>query len=249
MADVEGELRQQIGAVRASVRELADYARTLDRNATLRSDPAWSALSTAALAVRNHLSQSLREIGDALAAGDASASGLALTYLESDPYYPGSGYARGRLAGRLSQVKLAEPQSGRARRLVLRVVDGDCHCGLPGLGRLAGSVADNELRRALRERLRSSDTAVARRALRAIVRVRHPGVSPDDLAIARALVLLDASTGWWLSPSVESQARWLWDPQWQSELADTAVHRGPQRVGAKRLLEAAERRRLRRPGP
>jgi hypothetical protein len=198
---------------------------------------------------RTRLDEAWGEIELALTAGDRSAGGAALAYLEADPYYFRSGYARCRLAGRLSAVKLAEPQSTRARDVVLKVVDGELHCGQPGLGRLARSVADNELRRALRRRLHSPDRGVARRALRTIAYVRHPGFDRGDLETARLLVVLDAGGGRFLSRSVERLARWLWTPEWENELRDSTRHHGPHRAGAKKLFEVADQRRKRRPGP
>jgi hypothetical protein len=133
--------------------------------------------------------------------------------------------------------------------LVLAVVDGTAHSGLTGIARLAGSVADNDLRRGLRSRLRSPDAAVAGRALRVLVRVRHPGLTPDEFATARALVLADAGRQPYLAPSVARLARWLWTPQWERELAELTHRHGPDRSGAARLVEHSRRARRRRPGP
>jgi hypothetical protein len=245
----EVELQRLIGEVLTSGRQVVEHVRTLDRDATIRSNPTWYALSRRSVVAQNRLDQWLRGIEEALGAGDASAGGPALAYLEADPYYFRSGYARCHLAGRLSLVALTGPQQARARDLVLKTVDGECHCGQPGIGRLARSVADNTLRRALRRQLHSADPSIAHRALRTIRYVRRPGVDPYDIEIARSLVLNGAGNGRFLSPGVERVARWLWTPDWQTELRETALHHGPHRTGAKRLLEAADRRKMRRPGP
>jgi hypothetical protein len=247
--DSEVDVRLLIDTVLASGRDVVEHVRSLDPDATRGSTPTRYELSRRSMAAQSRLGQSLQEIQDALAAGDVSAAGPALAYLEADPYYFRSGYARCRLAGRLSRVALAGPELARTRELVLKTVDGQRHCGQPGLGRLAGSVADNALRRALRARLHSPDEAVARRALRTIRYVRRPGLDPQDLQAARALVLRDAGNGRFLTPGIERLARWLWTPEWQSELRQTARHHGPYRTGARRLLENADRRRVRRPGP
>ena len=120
-----------------------------------------------------------------------------------------SGYARERIARRLAQAELTAAQQARARTVVLSTVDGQRHCPLPGAGGLTGAVADNSLRRELRARLRESDTAVARRALRMVGNVRDPSLTAEGIAAARALVLADAARGHWLSPTVAKLAAYL----------------------------------------
>jgi hypothetical protein len=188
------------------------------------------------------------ELGLRLDRGQPEAIEAALTFLERDPYFFRSGYARERVARRLARVELTPAQKGRARALVLDTVDGQSHCPQPGLGRLARAVADNPLRRELRARLEHHDTAVAQRALRTLVNVRHPGLTPDDIAAARVLVLTDAARGHWLSPTVARLATYLWSDRWEAELRALIPYHGPDRAAAKRLLGAADRRR-RRPGP
>jgi hypothetical protein len=134
------------------------------------------------------------------------------------------------------------------RAVVLSTVDGGRFCPQPGVGRLARAVADNALRRELRARLHDRDLAVARRALRMVVNVPRPGLTSDDVAAARAIVLADAGRGQWLSPTVARVALYLWSREWEAELRVLLPHHGPNRAAAKRLIEAADRRR-RRPGP
>jgi hypothetical protein len=188
----------------------------------------------------------LVDLDERLAGGEAGAVEEALMFLEDDPYFFRSGYARERVARRLSRVELTPLQKARARTLVLSTVDGQRHCPHPGLGRLARAVADNPLRRELRTRLHRRDTAVARRALRVVVNVRSPGLSTDDIAAARALVLAEAGRGHWLSPTVARLAAYVWSREWESELRDLLPHHGPDRAAAKRLIELADRRRRRR---
>jgi hypothetical protein len=189
------------------------------------------------------------EIGTRVADGDPEAVEAALDFLERDPYFFRSGYARERLARRLAHTELTGAQKTRARAVVLTTVDGQRHCPLPGVGKLAGAFADNSLRRDLRERLHNRNTALARRALRIIVHVRHPGLSREDIEAARALVLTEAARGLWLSPTVARLARYLWSSEWEAELATLVPHHGPDRAGAKRLLEAAAQRKGQRPAP
>jgi hypothetical protein len=108
-------------------------------------------------------------------------------------------------------------------------------------------VANNALRRDLRARLHHRDAALARRALRMVVNVRHPGLTPDNLAAAQALVLSDAANGNWLSPTVERLARYVWSHEWEAELRSLLKHHDPDRAAAKRLINAVDRRRSRRP--
>jgi hypothetical protein len=200
-------------------------------------------------AARNRLAQWVQRTGEALAAGDPSAAGPALAYLEADPYYFRSGYARTWLAGRLSRADLGSTEVSRARDLVVDVADGRLNSGMRGVARLARSVADNQLRRDLRARLHSDDQVIARRALHILSKVRRPGITAEEIRTARQLVLDDASKWPYLLPSVDRLARWLWNPEWQAELRDTTLHHGPHRAGAKRLIERAEQRKKRRPGP
>src|SRR3954449_7719073 len=117
------------------------------------------------------------ELGLRLDCGQPEAIEAALDFLERDPYFFRSGYARERLARRLAHTKLTEAQKTRARAVVLTTVDGQRHCPLPGVGKLAGAFADNSLRRDLRGRLHNRNTGLARRALRILVHVRHPGLT------------------------------------------------------------------------
>jgi len=176
----------------------------------------------------------------------------ALTYLEADVYEFRSGYERARVARRLSHSSMDAAQRARARRYVLDVVEGRKHCTQPALGRLAHAVADNPTRAALRARLLSTDTEVARRAMRTLSFVRHPSLNEDERERARGLVLADAGRTSWVTPSVRRLARWLWAPEWEAALRELARHHGPDRAAAKKLIEDRDRRRehrARRPSP
>jgi hypothetical protein len=184
-----------------------------------------------------------------LSADEPAAIEEALAFLERDPYFFRSGYARERVARRLAHVELSPGQKQRARAVVLSRVDGQRFCPHPGIGRLARAVADNPLRRELRARLHHRDPAVARRALRMVVNVRRPGLSTDDIAAAQALVLAEAARGLWLPPTVERLALYVWSREWEAELRSLLKHHDPDRAAAKRLIGAVDRRRSQRPDP
>ncbi|MFY9293551.1 MAG: hypothetical protein WAP03_23045 [Methylorubrum rhodinum] len=179
-----------------------------------------------------------------LRTGEARADDVeyALAYLELDPFYFRSGYTRNRVAGHLSLQRLDETQRERARALVRQAVDGARHTPFPGIARLAGSVADNALRRALRARLHSSDPHVARRALRTLVHVKRPGYTPADIGVARRVIVAGAGRWQWLTPEDYRLATRFWTHAWEAELRDVAQDHGPERAGATRLLEAMVRR-------
>ena len=106
-----------------------------------------------------------------------------------DPYFFRSGYARERVARRLAHADLTPTQMSRARVVVLSTVDGRRHCPLPGVGKLAGAVADNSLRRELRKRLHHGQQhRLARRGLQLVLTSRRwsPTTSAGALAGPRA---------------------------------------------------------------
>jgi hypothetical protein len=176
----------------------------------------------------------------------ADAVDEALAYLEADPYYFRSGYARAKLARSLAQASLSDADRARARQYVLDAIAGRKHCNQRELAQLAGALANNGLRTALRARLHGGDHATARRALHTLRGVRSPGLSAADFETAHELVLLDLRRTTWTPPSVARVADWLWSPAWEADLRDIARHHGPDRAGAKHLVEAADRRRQRR---
>ena len=212
-------------------------------------------LTDGSFEARGRLERRLHEIADQLLLGDDShaAADQALAYLEADPYYFWSGYERARIARRLAHAALDATQRERARRYVIDCLDGVKHCHQSGVGPLAHAVADNPMRKTLRSRLHSPDDGVARRAIRTLTRVRHPGLTDADVAAARVLVLSEAARTPWLPPNVQRVARWLWTPEWEAELRDLTQHHGPERAPAKKLLESVDqsraRRARRRPGP
>lgn len=246
--DATPDIRALIDDVLASGRAIAELARSEDPDALGMSATDMYARWSAA---RDRLESRLQMLGDRLVLGEDEhdAADQALSYLEADPYYFWSGYARARMARRLAKAPLDAAQLQRARRYVLGCVDGTKHCDQSGLGPLARSIADNPTRGAVRSRLHSADPRVARRALRTLSRIRRPGLGAADIAVAREIVLTDAARTWWLPPNVERLARWLWTPEWEAELRSLTKHHGSERAPAKMLVESMDRRRARRPGP
>lgn len=180
------------------------------------------------------------EIGVLLA--DPYAIDEALAFLEADPFTFRSGYARCRIALRLAGAPLSQQQRARARALIVSSVDGSNHCPQPGIGRLARTVADNDLRRQVRARLHDPDLTVAHRSLRMLPCLPHPGLTPADLRAARELILQGLRGRQYLPPSYLRLARWAWGGDWARELQGLADQHGPDRAGARALLDRLGRR-------
>jgi hypothetical protein len=178
-----------------------------------------------------------------------------LALLEADVFDFRTGYLRERVARRLAQAPLDAGQRARARAIVLGVVDGRLHTPIAGISRLGRAVADNRLRRELRDRLHAANDRVARMALHVVVEVPHPGYTTNDLDAARAVLLREV--GLWpgqgfSSPRHVRIAFKLLTPEWEQELRDMTQVHGPDRGNAKSLLRLIGRRRERRakrPGP
>jgi hypothetical protein len=181
--------------------------------------------------------------------GEVAAIDRALTYLEADPYYFRSGYARQRIGRKLAHQTMTDTQRARARAIVLGWVDGTLHSGRVAAASLARASADNSLRRTLRARVHDDRVEVARRALHVLSGVKRPGLSEQDVRRMRDIVLSDAGRFQWLSPVDYRAAMRLWSPEWRDELVTLTKSHGPDRKAAKLLLQAAERRSRKRTGP
>lgn len=152
----------------------------------------------------------LVSLGERLSSGDPVAVDDGLRFLADDPYVFRSGYAREKVARWLARAPLDAAQRARARDVVLGTAEGRLHCPHPGVGRLAREFADNSLRRSLRLLLRDRDEGVAWRALRILMVVRRPGLTPADLVTAQALALGRAGSGVALSRMVARVAMRIW---------------------------------------
>jgi hypothetical protein len=127
------------------------------------------------------------------------------------------------------------------RRLVVRIVDGDSHGPLRELKRVAREVADNRMRRALRERLHSTDEGQASRAFGVLLRVKRPGFTADDLERVHRIIEVHASdyAFWANDRRTYSIAQRFWTSEWHDELL--AAARGERARGARRILDAHRR--------
>lgn len=183
-------------------------------------------------------SSRIQGIEEGLTRGDNSAIEDALAFLDEDPYYFRSGYERERVARWLSNAPMSTRQKQKARAIVLACVLGTKHTGRPGISRLAGAAANNAFREELRFHLRdSAHPAIQWRALHALLYVKRPGYTPDDIAAARAVALRRGDT--------KVAMRFL-APDWEAELRELVRHHDPGRAAAKNLLRYVDYRRDRR---
>jgi hypothetical protein len=243
------EWKRLLADARVARAALDEHVSTLSPDSLMADDATWRRLAQQSHTAQRRLEACIDLLQDQVAGGHAASVDRALEYLRTDPYYFRSGYARDRLVGRVAQAELTEVQRADARAYVLLCVDGVLHCGLRPLGRLARATADNAMRRELRTRLRSSDGAVRSRALRMLARVRHPGLTEADRAVAQQFVLEEAGKRFYLTRDTDRLARWLWTPAWEDDLRLLVPHHDPDRAGAKLLLAVVDSRRARRPGP
>ena len=123
-------------------------------------------------------------------------------------------------------------------------LDGTKHCNQSGSsGRSLTPSPTTRCGRRCGSRLHASDNGSRAGALRTITKVRHPGLTEADVAVARELVLADATRTPWLPPSVERLARWLWCPSGRQSCATSRSIMGPSVAPAKKLTEASTSRR------
>lgn len=102
---------------------------------------------------------------EALRHGDSSCAEPVIHYLEADPWFPGSGYAKEKAIHRLKRGALTEAQMTRLRTVILRVVgDSGGRREWTNYARLAKSVDSPELRRDIVALTRSFDGGTRRRA-------------------------------------------------------------------------------------
>lgn len=102
----------------------------------------------------------------ALRNGDAAGAEPVIGFLEADPWFDGSGYAKEDAIRFLKRVRLTDEQAERLRTVVLRVVhDAGCRREFPKYAVLAKSVDSPHLRKNLKVMEESPDDSVRRRAL------------------------------------------------------------------------------------
>ena len=180
-------------------------------------------------------------LGERLAAHDHDAIDAALAYLDADLYYFRSGYAKQKLLRRLAHQPFDAAQRARVRVLVLQIVDGERHGPMRELKRVARTVADNPMRRALRRRLHSTEEAQASRALQVLLQVKRPGFTTDDIdRVHRIIESRAARYSYWANDlRASAVAQRFWTSEWHDELL--AASRQERQLGARRILDAARR--------
>ncbi len=99
-----------------------------------------------------------------LRAGDAGAVDAAISFLEADPWFFRSGYAKEEIIAYLNRLPLTEAQAERLRRVVLAAVDGRDRREFRRYCRLARKVDSPALRSELAGRLECAEPAVRRHA-------------------------------------------------------------------------------------
>jgi hypothetical protein len=179
------------------------------------------------------------QIEAGLAAGEPGAIDAALDFLQDDPYYFRSGYAKQRLLRRMACQDFNDDQRARACAVVVQYVAGGAHGTMRELQRVARRVADNPLRRDLRAHLYSDDEHVAWRSLVVLSAVKHPGFTDDDRERARVIIERAAGMFDMVYPVTEALARRFWTSAWHDELL--AATRATRDRGARRLLDMYRR--------
>jgi hypothetical protein len=164
---VDKDGRELSALVTALAEASAEMRALAARNAWRDDRERYLAASARVLLHRERLANWVTEVEVSLLDGEPAAANRALSYLEADLYYFGSGYAREHLARTLAHIQLNEDERARARAYVLRCIDGELHCKDPGRSRLARAAANDELRRELRARLHAAELPIAVRAARA----------------------------------------------------------------------------------
>jgi hypothetical protein len=174
-----------------------------------------------------------------LRAGDTTAAGVVLAYLDVDPWYFRSGYRKGRLARALGHVALAPDDRALLNALTVRWLDDDLYNAGADFCRVAGRNATNALRRQVVAQLHRPRPG-ASRALLLLPYIRRPGLNARS---RRRILELLAETPTWQARDL---ARRMFSAEWRSELESMARVHGPLRAAAKAMLMDAESRRQRR---
>ena len=109
-----------------------------------------------------------------IARGETVDLEAVISFLEADPMFFRSGYAKARAAHLLKRCKLSSAQTQRLQATVLRLVDTRASQEFSAYCRLARKLDAPEFRAALRERLDGADPAAARRARWLLQRAQWP---------------------------------------------------------------------------
>jgi hypothetical protein len=124
-----------------------------------------------------------------LQARDPTAVEPMLTFLEADPWCFRSGYAKETIMSFFPRHDLSPGQRERVERVCLHAVDVGNRREFRRTCKLARAFDAPTLRTALRERMRSQDPDLARRALWMLMGLRRPRLTDSDVAIAQSMAL------------------------------------------------------------
>lgn len=109
-----------------------------------------------------------------LRAGDAAGLESAIAFLEADLMFFRSGYVKTKLTRYIKPSMLTPAQAARLRRVVLSIVDRRDDRDFRAFCRLARKVDAPELHEQLRQRLKSTDANIRRRARWVLDAVEQP---------------------------------------------------------------------------
>ncbi|MGD9544642.1 MAG: hypothetical protein AB7F41_06360 [Methylocystis sp.] len=168
---------ERASAARAAHQDISrTFARLTNRND--ENDPATIAWKAAIARFRDALRLAyppdFREDLERLKAGDARGLEGAIRFLEADPMFFGSGYAKADLIRFINRMALTEDQAERLRGVSLAMVDRRASQEFRRYCRLAAKINHPRLQEELRSRAESGDPGVARRARWMLAYVEPP---------------------------------------------------------------------------
>lgn len=172
---------ERAAAARAAHQEIGGtFARLKNRND--ENDPATIAWKAAIARFRDSLRLAypgdFGEDLERLKAGDARGLDSVIRFLEADPMFFGSGYAKADLIRFINRMPLTEHQAKRLRAVALAIVERRASQEFRRYCRLAAKVNHPGLREELRSRVARGDPAVARRARWMLAYVESPPCAP-----------------------------------------------------------------------
>lgn len=124
----------------------------------------WRALERFRAAIANAYPPGFWAALQRLRNGDPAGLETAVTFLEADPWFHRSGYAKESLIRYLTRLPLSPEHARRLREVVLAAVDGRDRREFRSYCRLARKVDDPAMRAELQQRLKHDDPRVRRHA-------------------------------------------------------------------------------------
>lgn len=189
---------------------------------------------------------SIADLLDDVDLGEPDAVEAAITFLERDAWFPGSGYLKEHVLRRLYRQTFDAGQANRLTSVVLHAVDAGDRLEFRWYCRLARRIAVAPVREGLMIRLHDADPKVRRRALWMLADLRRPQLRAEELAAVRRAVLdlaADRPPHDW-SPSLRNLAVRFWSLAWEAELLRLAASGTERARGAIRLLARLPRLHL-----